>query len=191
VFARVRTRLARVRTPHRSGRKDGAPKSSTSLPRIYANAFPDMQGFSPRNLSYMRALAEAWPGEAIVQEPLAQLTWYHNLTILERVRDRSSDSMPARQSNTAGAATSWSSRSKSGLYGRQGKAITNFHTTLPPPQTDRPADPQDPYTSTSSHSLRKPRNGTSNIIELGEPPRNPKKYTIAGGCRSQLARSLW
>ena len=36
-------------------------------------AFPDMKGFSPRNLKYMRAFAEAWPDEAIVQAVLAQL----------------------------------------------------------------------------------------------------------------------
>ena len=35
-------------------------------------AFPDMKGFSPRNLKYMRAFAEAWPDEAIVQGVLAQ-----------------------------------------------------------------------------------------------------------------------
>ena len=37
--------------------------------------FPDMNGFSPRNLKYMRAFAEAWPDEQFVQEPLAQITW--------------------------------------------------------------------------------------------------------------------
>jgi cold shock CspA family protein len=47
-------------------------------------AFPEMQGFSPRNLKYMRAFAAAWADEAIVQAPLAQLTWYHNLTLLEK-----------------------------------------------------------------------------------------------------------
>ncbi len=26
-----------------------------------STAFPDMKGFSPRNLKYMRAFAEAWP----------------------------------------------------------------------------------------------------------------------------------
>lgn len=36
-------------------------------------AFPDMKGFSPRNLKYMRAFAEAWPDESFVQEVLAQL----------------------------------------------------------------------------------------------------------------------
>ncbi len=49
--------------------------------------FPDMKGFSPRNLKYMRAFAEAWPEEAIVQAVLAQITWYHNLAILEKVFD--------------------------------------------------------------------------------------------------------
>lgn len=29
-------------------------------------AFPDMKGFSPRNLKYMRAFAEAWPGPEFV-----------------------------------------------------------------------------------------------------------------------------
>lgn len=42
-------------------------------------AFPDMKGFSPRNLKYMRAFAEAWPEETFVQAVLAQITWYHNV----------------------------------------------------------------------------------------------------------------
>jgi predicted nuclease of restriction endonuclease-like (RecB) superfamily len=32
-----------------------------TLARDLRNAFPDMKGFSPRNLKYMRAFAEAWP----------------------------------------------------------------------------------------------------------------------------------
>jgi predicted nuclease of restriction endonuclease-like (RecB) superfamily len=42
-------------------------------------AFPDMKGFSPRNLKYMRAFAEAWPDLEFVQALLAQLPWYHQL----------------------------------------------------------------------------------------------------------------
>lgn len=38
--------------------------------------FPEMKGFSPRNLKYMRSFAEAYPDRAIVQEVLAQITWY-------------------------------------------------------------------------------------------------------------------
>src|SRR6187402_1877188 len=37
------------------------------------HAFPGQQGFSPRNLKYMRAFAEAWPNTAIVQQAAAQL----------------------------------------------------------------------------------------------------------------------
>ena len=46
-------------------------------------AFPEMKGFSPRNIKYMRAFAEAWPDEEFVQAVLAQITWYHNLTLIE------------------------------------------------------------------------------------------------------------
>lgn len=42
-------------------------------------AFPEMKGFSPRNLKYMRAFAEAWPEVAMVQAALAPLPWYHQL----------------------------------------------------------------------------------------------------------------
>jgi Protein of unknown function (DUF1016). len=48
--------------------------------------FPDMKGFSPRNLKYMRAFASAWPERKIVQTALAQLTWYHNITLLEKLK---------------------------------------------------------------------------------------------------------
>jgi hypothetical protein len=41
-----------------------------------------MQGFSPRNLKYMKAFAEAWPDLSIVQAALAQITWYHNIALV-------------------------------------------------------------------------------------------------------------
>lgn len=50
-------------------------------------AFPDMRGFSPRNLKYMRAFAEAWPDDEIVQAVLAQLPWYHQLALLDKLND--------------------------------------------------------------------------------------------------------
>jgi len=48
-------------------------------------AFPELKGFSPRNLKYMRAFAEAWPDEQFVQEVLAQITWYHNIAVIEKL----------------------------------------------------------------------------------------------------------
>ncbi len=49
-------------------------------------AFPEMTGFSPRNLKYMRAFAEAWPNEAIVQQLVAQIPWGHIVRILDYVK---------------------------------------------------------------------------------------------------------
>lgn len=49
-------------------------------------AFPEMKGFSPRNLKYMRAFAEAWPDAEIVQQPVGQLPWGHNLVLLIHLR---------------------------------------------------------------------------------------------------------
>ncbi len=49
--------------------------------------FPEMKGLSPRNLKYMRAFAEAYPNEAFVQVPLAQISWYHHITLLDKVKE--------------------------------------------------------------------------------------------------------
>ncbi len=54
------------------------------------NAFPDMKGFSPRNLKYMRAFAEAWPDVEFVQEVLSQLSWYHQLALLDKLSEAKS-----------------------------------------------------------------------------------------------------
>ncbi len=44
------------------------------------SAFPDMSGFSPRNLKYMRKFAQAWPNREIVQRTVAQIPWRSQLT---------------------------------------------------------------------------------------------------------------
>jgi len=43
------------------------------------HAFPELKGFSLRNLKYMRALAEAYPDAEIVQQVVAQFPWGHHL----------------------------------------------------------------------------------------------------------------
>lgn len=99
--------------------------------------FPDMRGFSSRNLKYMRAFADAWPENAIVQQLAAQLPWFHNCSLLDRVKTRAERLWYAEQIIQNG----WSRNIlvvhiESGLYARQGKATTNFQTTLPTPQSD-------------------------------------------------------
>ena len=50
--------------------------------------FPGVSGFSIRNLKYMRKLAEVYPDSQFVQAVLAQIPWWHNLLLLERLKDR-------------------------------------------------------------------------------------------------------
>jgi len=110
-------------------------------------AFPDMKGFSPRNLKYMRAFAAAWPERPIVQEALAQIPWYHHIALLEKCRTPEERLWYARQS----AAQGWSHsilsiQIESRARERQGKAVTNFPTTLPPIESDLAAQVfKDPY----------------------------------------------
>jgi predicted nuclease of restriction endonuclease-like (RecB) superfamily len=111
-------------------------------------AFPEAKGFSPRNLKYMRALAEAYPEEEFVQQVVAQIPWGHNLKILEAVSDSAAREWYIRETIEHG----WSRsvlvhQIESGLYSRQGKALTNFERTLPAPQSELAGQLlKDPYT---------------------------------------------
>jgi predicted nuclease of restriction endonuclease-like (RecB) superfamily len=48
-------------------------------------AFADLKGFSSRNLRHMRTFAAAWPEREIGQQLAAQIPWYHNCLLLDRV----------------------------------------------------------------------------------------------------------
>ena len=45
------------------------------LAKDLGTEFPGIEGFSPRNLKYMRAFAEAWPEKEFVRQAIAQLPW--------------------------------------------------------------------------------------------------------------------
>ena len=51
--------------------------------------FPEITGFSVRNLKYMRKFAQEYPDFEFVQAALAQITWYHHITLLDKVKDSS------------------------------------------------------------------------------------------------------
>ncbi|WP_276959760.1 PDDEXK nuclease domain-containing protein [Allomeiothermus silvanus] len=100
-------------------------------------AFPQMKGFSPRNLKYMRAFAQAYPEEAFVQQAAAQIPWFHNCLILDRLKDPAEREWYIRACIQHG----WSraileAQIETGLYRRQGAALTNFARTLPAPQSE-------------------------------------------------------
>ncbi len=68
-------------------RRDWGAKVIDRLAVNLRHAFLDLKGFSPRNLKYMRALAEAYPDAEFVQQVVAQIPWGHNLRILDSVND--------------------------------------------------------------------------------------------------------
>lgn len=100
-------------------------------------AFPDLRGFSSRNLKYMRAFAQAWPNSSIVQQAAAQLPWFHHCILIDKIKNTPEREWYVNQAITHG----WSRnvlvhQIESGLYHRQGKAVTNFSRALPDPQSD-------------------------------------------------------
>ena len=110
-------------------------------------AFPEMKGFSPRNLKYMRAFAAAWPEREIVQHTVAQLSWRQNLALIEKLANSRDRLWYAAKTLEHG----WSSnilalQIEAQAHRRQGKAQTNFPATLPPPDSDMAVQVfKDPY----------------------------------------------
>ena len=110
-------------------------------------AFPDMKGFSPRNLKYMRAFAEAWPEAEFVQAVLAQLPWYHQLALLDKLPGPETRRWYAAQA----IEHNWSRnilvmQIETRLLERSGQAVTNFPVSLPKPQSDLARESlKDPY----------------------------------------------
>lgn len=107
------------------------------LAKDLTQAFPDLSGFSSRNLKYMRAFAEAYPDLQIVQQVVAQIPWGHNVRLLDSVKDFQERLWYAQQTVLYG----WSRavlvhQIESGLYHRQGEAIANFDRVLPDTQSD-------------------------------------------------------
>jgi predicted nuclease of restriction endonuclease-like (RecB) superfamily len=99
--------------------------------------FPSIKGFSRSNLMYMRAFAETYPDEPIVQAVLGQIPWYHNIALLDKLNDNQERLWYAHETQANG----WSRnvlvlQIASRLYQRQGGATTNFQHTLPAPQSD-------------------------------------------------------
>jgi predicted nuclease of restriction endonuclease-like (RecB) superfamily len=117
------------------------------LARDLKAAFPDMKGFSPRNLKYMRTLAQAWPEAEFVQQPAAQLPWFHLCTLLDKVKDPAAREWYANKALEHGWSRSiLAMQIETGAHARTGGAITNFEERLPPPQSDLAREAlKDPY----------------------------------------------
>ena len=110
-------------------------------------SFPQMKGFSLTNVKYMAQFAKEYPDFPISQTVLGQITWSHNIVILQRLTNKKERLWYANKTIENG----WSSRIlviwiENDLYNREGKAITNFKDKLPLQQSDLAQQvTKDPY----------------------------------------------
>ncbi|MCE5276915.1 MAG: PDDEXK nuclease domain-containing protein [Planctomycetaceae bacterium] len=135
--------------------------------------FPRMSGLSSSNLWRMRAFYLAYAFRQDLAQPvregssrkdLAQavreltsvampqavlsIPWGHNILLIEKLEQHEHRLWYAQQASANGWSRSmllhWI---ESDLYARQGKAVTNFKTALPAPQSDLASElVKDPYT---------------------------------------------
>lgn len=111
------------------------------------DAFPDMNGFSPRNIKYMRKFAEVWNDYEIMQRTAAQIPWRSNILLLDKLSNQDERVWYAQKTLENG----WSRdvlalQVESRLIERSGKSVNNFPIALPPADSDM-ADQifKDPY----------------------------------------------
>jgi predicted nuclease of restriction endonuclease-like (RecB) superfamily len=94
--------------------------------------FPEIKGFSPRNLSYMKAFAEAWQDRQFLQRAVAKLPWGHNIKILENISGHEERTWYV----DAAVKNGWTRdllviQIENRLIDRQGSAANNFSATMP------------------------------------------------------------
>ncbi|MFK7973696.1 MAG: YhcG family protein [Rickettsiaceae bacterium] len=132
---------------YRQEKQGWGSKVIESISKDLRGEFPEMKGLSARNLKYMQRFAREFNDYAIVQQAAAQIPWFHNCVILDKISDYEERLWYIHQTIENG----WSRnvlnlQIKTGLYSRQGKSINNFQTTLPSEQSDLAASIiKDPY----------------------------------------------
>jgi len=81
-------------------------------------AFPDMRGWSSRNLKYMAFFAQHCPDGLFGQQAAAQLPWFHIVVLLTKLEDKDERAWYAMQAATHG----WSRSTLKVLCGRRAKS---------------------------------------------------------------------
>ena len=135
------------------------------LSKDLISRYPDDRGYSKRNLGYMKSFAMQYPdfpflqvplaklkelpilhatlakleneGRKFVQVPLAQISWYHHISLLPKVKDEAERAYYITET----AQNGWSRdvmllQIDNGYIHAKGHAINNFEQTLPPLQSD-------------------------------------------------------
>jgi len=98
-------------------------------------AFPEMQGFSKRNLEHMRRFATLYPKIEFAKQSVSQLPWGHVVRLMQMIKNDMEREWYAQQTIKNGWSRSvLEMQIESELYGRQAesnKKINNFHKQLP------------------------------------------------------------
>ena len=97
-----------------------------------------MKGLAERNLRYMRDFARSWPDESMSPQAVAKLPWGHVRCLLDKLPDSNEARLWYAQCAVDHA---WSRKLlehhiATGRYEREGKALTNFSSTLPSPESE-------------------------------------------------------
>ena len=101
------------------------------------DAFPEMSGFSPRNIKYMRKFADSWPDFEIVQRVVAQIPWRTNISLMDKLKDEESRIWYAYKVIENGwSKTILDLQIESRLMERSGRSVNNFSEALPPADSD-------------------------------------------------------
>lgn len=119
------------------------------LSKDLEKSFPNMKGFSLRNLKYMKKFASVYPNKTIVQQLAAQIPWFHNCVLLDKVKEKKERIWYIGKT----IENNWSRnvlvhQIEKNLYKRQKNTnkLTNFKNTLPAFQSDLAQQTiKDPY----------------------------------------------
>lgn len=107
------------------------------LSKDLASEFPEMKGFSVRNLKYMRKFASEYPDAQFVQQLVAQLPWGHIVTIMYSTADEDERMFYINETRINGWSRNiLSMQIETNLFKSQGNAVTNFNDKLPITQSD-------------------------------------------------------
>ena len=94
--------------------------------------FPNMKGFSERNLNYMKLFYEEYRDDENLQQLVANLPWGHNLLLMEKFKDKKIRKLYAQATVENGWSRNVLSFQIDGQYHlRVGKSANNFNNTLP------------------------------------------------------------
>ena len=131
LYHHIGTRILEAQKKHGWG-----TKVISQISKDLKSEFPDMKGFSPQNLKYMKRFAQEYRHNEIGQQLVDQLPWGHLITLLYNTVHKEERRFYIKNI----IENSWSRnilsmQIETKLFKRQGHAIHNFKTQLPPSQS--------------------------------------------------------